>query len=265
MLIQPQIQDGLNIYTQEFDTSGMKLNFSILRLRAGESFVLHETLRETAILLVEGQLRLRWQDPKGNVDILRPNCFDYEPFCLHVCQGAEVLLEGLAGDCEISEVVLQSATNSNAFPARFYSSEDLKVQVFGEGQWHGTAVRSVCTIFDYDSAPYSQMVLGEVINHPGRWSSYPPHSHPQPEIYYYRFNYPQGFGSIHIGEQAYAIQDRSAALITGNLDHPQTAAPGYAMYFCWMIRHLPNAPWRERKMNPNHDWLNEKGVAVWTP
>ena len=39
------------------------------------------------------------------------------------------------------------------------------------------------------------MVLGEVLNHPGKWSSYPPHHHPQPEVYFYRFDYPDGFGA----------------------------------------------------------------------
>ncbi|MEM9424385.1 MAG: 5-deoxy-glucuronate isomerase, partial [Spirochaetota bacterium] len=219
--------------------------------------------RETAILLVEGQLRLSWENTPSHArstqEILRPNCFDHAPSCLHVSLNTEVLLEAM----DACEVVLQQATNGAKFSPQFYRPEDLKVQVFGEGEWCGTAVRSVCTIFDRDIAPYSQMVMGEVINHPGRWSSYPPHSHRQPEIYYYRFNYPQGFGSIHIGEEAYAIRDRSAALITGGLDHPQTSAPGYAMYFCWMIRHLPGDPWRERQMNPDHNWLNRKGVAVW--
>ena len=258
MLIQPRINDGLNTYTQESDASGMRQNFSLLRLRAGDNFVLRDVQRESAILLIEGHLRLQWQGQTE--EILRPNCFDHAPCCLHVSKGQEVRLESLD---EPSEVILQQATNPKEFPARYYRPQDIKVEVFGAGQWHDSAVRSVCTIFDYDTAPYSQMVLGEVINHPGRWSSYPPHSHRQPEIYYYRFNYPQGFGSIHIGERAYAIRDRSAALIAGGQDHPQTSAPGYAMYFCWMIRHLPGDPWRERTINPQHNWLNEKNAVIW--
>ena len=45
-----------------------------------------------------------------------------------------------------------------------------------------TAQRQVNTIFDYDTAPYSNMVLGEVINDRGNWSGYLPHYHPQPEV-----------------------------------------------------------------------------------
>ena len=267
MVIYPQIQKGLNIYTQEFDASGMKQNFSLLRLEAGERFVVQDLECESAILLIEGALRMSWREGQQvrQEEIVRPDCFDHAPSCLHLPKGLRVELEALPceGGPGSSEIVIQQAGNDREFAVRFYRPEDLKVQVFGEGQWHGTAVRSVCTIFDYDTAPYSEMVLGEVINHPGRWSSYPPHSHRQPEIYYYRFNYPQGFGSIHIGETAHAIRDRSAALIPGGLDHPQASAPGYAMYFCWMIRHLPGDPWRDRIMNPDHDWLNQKDVPVW--
>ena len=55
---------------------------------------------------------------------------------------------------------------------KFYHPEDVQADVFGGGVWSGTATRTVRTIFDYENAPYSNMVNGEVINSPGRWSSY---------------------------------------------------------------------------------------------
>ncbi|MEI3362668.1 MAG: 5-deoxy-glucuronate isomerase, partial [Oscillospiraceae bacterium] len=73
-----------------------------------------------------------------------------------------------------------------------------KVQVehkgFG-GELMGCMSREIKTFFDLDNAPFSKMVLGEVLNLPGKWSSYPPHHHPQPEVYFYRFDYPDGFGA----------------------------------------------------------------------
>jgi 5-deoxy-glucuronate isomerase len=125
----------------------------------------------------------------------------------------------------------------------------------GETQWEGTAKREVLTIFDYQNAPYSNMVIGEVITKAGRWSSYIPHSHPQPEVYYYKFDKPQGFGASFIGDQVFKAADGSAACIPGGLTHPQTSAPGYNMYYCWMIRHLPKLPWTTRDNDPVHEWL----------
>ncbi|MEG0669100.1 MAG: 5-deoxy-glucuronate isomerase, partial [Clostridium sp.] len=110
---------------------------------------------------------------------------------------------------------------------------------------------------------YSNMVMGEVITYPGRWSSYPPHHHPQPEVYYYRFDKPQGFGVSIIGDDSFVVKDNSAALIPGGLVHPQTSAPGYAMYYCWMIRHFDNNPWTARIDDEAHIWIIDKDAEIW--
>ena len=65
-----------------------------------------------------------------------------------------------------------------------------------------------------------------------------PDRYPLPEVYYYKFDHPQGFGGAFIGDNVFKVADGSAACIPGGLTHPQTAAPGYNMYYCWMIRHL---------------------------
>ena len=79
--------------------------------------------------------------------------------------------------------------------AEFYHPGNCLYQEFGKGQWNGTGHRIVSTMFDLDNAPQSNLVMGEVFNQPGRWSSYPPHHHPQPEVYYYQFDHPEGFGA----------------------------------------------------------------------
>ena len=72
------------------------------------------------------------------------------------------------------------------------------------------------------------MVLGEVLNFPGKWSSYPPHHHPQPEVYFYRFDYPHGFGAGFANGEIYQTGHNGLAVINHGF-HSQTAAPGYAM------------------------------------
>ena len=78
--------------------------------------------------------------------------------------------------------------NGRAFPAKLYLPGDTPDEFRGAGTMHETSTRIVRTIFDYRNAPYANLVLGEVIDFPGKWSSYPPHHHPQPEIYYYKNN-----------------------------------------------------------------------------
>src|ERR1044071_2306516 len=78
---------------------------------------------------------------------------------------------------------------------------------------------------------------------PGRWSSYPPHHHAQPEIYHYRFTEPQGYGLAENGPQVFRVKQYDTVKIFDGNDHAQTAAPGYGMYYAWVIRHLPDNPY----------------------
>ena len=74
-------------------------------------------------------------------------------------------------------------------------------------------------------------VNGEVINSPGRWSGYTPHNHPQPEVYTYKFDRPQGFGACFIGDNAFKITHNSWAELSGVYMLTQMTAPVYAMWY----------------------------------
>lgn len=111
-------------------------------------------------------------------------------------------------------------------------------------------------MFDLDNAPYSNMVMGEVFNQPGKWSSYPPHHHPQPELYYYRFSRPEGFGVGFEGDTPYKTQDGDCLCIRGGNAHEQVVAPGYEMYYVWLIRHIDGDPWDKTRIYVSeYEWL----------
>ena len=106
-----------------------------------------------------------------------------------------------------------------------------------------------------DNAPFSNMVLGEVLNRPGKWSSYPPHHHPQPEVYFYRFDYPHGFGAGFANGDVYKTEQNGCAVINHGF-HSQVVAPGYAMCYAWGIRHLEGDPWLKTRIDDKeHEWL----------
>ncbi len=119
----------------------------------------------------------------------------------------------------------------------------------------GAMRREIKTLFDHESAPWSNMVLGEVLNYPGKWSSYPPHHHPQPEVYFHRFDKPQGFGASFANGEIYTSRQNGLTVINHGF-HSQAAAPGYAMVYVWGIRHLPGDPWKKTRIDdPEHAWL----------
>ncbi len=127
-------------------------------------------------------------------------------------------------------------------------------------------LRFVRTIFDRsNSHPDTQLVLGEVVNFPGRWSSYPPHHHPQPEIYHYRFTNPHGYGHAELGEDVYKVRPGDTLKILDELDHSQCSAPGYGMYYIWVIRHLPNSRYTVPVFTDEHRWTMDPASHFWSP
>lgn len=246
----PYTPDGVKVLTTTDGAyQAMMMNITVYKMKAGESRRFHLPLEELAALLVCGNIRFEWADESRDAN--RPDCFTQDAFALHVCKDTPITLTALAD----SEVLVQSTPNAALFQPRYYQPQDIDVMVSGKGQYGGKALRRVTTIFDYHSAPYSNMVLGEVFAEQGGWSSYLPHSHPQPEVYYYRFDKPQGFGACFIGEDAYKITDGSFSAIPGGLTHPQVTAPGYRMMYVWMIRHFDGNPWTDRIDDPQHQWM----------
>ncbi|WP_027623930.1 5-deoxy-glucuronate isomerase [Clostridium lundense] len=253
-----QFKEGYNSLTQiNGKHSEMLMDIGVYKLKVEKEEQFIDGNKESAFLLLSGKALIKWGDEEQEIE--RNSLFDEEPWCLHVPKNVKVTIKALKD----SEVLIQKAINEKEFQCKLYTPKECRNDVFGEGVWNDTAKRVVRTIFDYSNANYSNMVIGEVITYPGKWSSYPPHHHPQPEVYYYRFNKPQGFGCSVIGEDVYKVTDNSIATIKGGLVHPQISAPGYAMYYCWMIRHLENNPWKDRINEKEHEWLLKSNVKIW--
>lgn len=248
----------------DFDENGVKLlseiggknadmlmTVKVKKMQPGEELKIYDESCETAVLILSGEAEIFWNGESGKMKRSCP--FEKTPYCLHAPKCTEITLKSSAE----GEFIIQQTENDIVFTPVFYTPETVLYQEFGKGQWNGAGHRICSTVFDYDNAPYSNMVLGEVFNQPGKWSSYPPHHHPQPEIYYYKFDKPQGFGACYIGDDVYKSVEGSAAFITDGNDHQQAVAPGYEMCYVWMVRHLDNDPWYKtsRFYADEHKWL----------
>lgn len=248
----PTFENGVKILSRAGDAvNDMMMNITVYRMEAGESRTFCYPGEEMAVLLVQGHIGFQWEGRQETGE--RHSFISEGPYCLHVPQGVTVTVTAQAP----SEVLVQTARNDNAFDAVFYRPQDCRDDIFGGDALEGKMKRTVRTVFDYSNAPYSNMVNGEVINHQGGWSSYTPHHHPQPEVYYYRYERPEGFGACFIGDTAYKIMDGAVAAIPCGKTHPQVTAPAFPMYYCWMIRHLPGNPWTDRVVDPRYVWIDE--------
>lgn len=233
------------------------MDFGILLLEKDRNY-LDCSNREKAFLILKGSAVFKWN---GEIrEAARRSYLDENPCCLHVPATVDVQVESLSGDTEIAVI---RTYNNRYFLPRYYSMKDCMTEDGGKGKYGETSLRKIRTIFDITNAPDSNLVLGEVVHMPGRWSSYPPHHHPQPEVYFYKFLPQQGFGYSQVGGDVYKVGNNDVCVIANQGDHPQVAAPGYAMFYIWAIRHIEGNPFNERIYSDAHKWLLEKDVRIW--
>ena len=235
------------------------ISMGVLRLAAGSRHAV--TLPgETAFLLMDG--RVTGTAGGQAFELARASLFDDPPACVHAASGTPVEIRALAD----AELTVYACENPSPFMPRVFRPGDVADERRGEGQVGGRCLRLVRTIFDgRNSPPEVHLVLGEVVTLPGGWSSYPPHHHPQPEIYHYRFTRAQGFGHAELGEEVFKVRQYDTIKIMAGNDHAQCAAPGYGMYYAWVIRHLPGKPYTVPEFAPEHAWTMEPGASYWEP
>lgn len=251
MYFDKKVERGYNAYlTMGVNDHETGMDVGLLVMEAGDEYSFDESEKELAIDLLQGKVEMSWNGQTMECD--RPDTFRYDAYCLHVCKGTKVVVKALSH----AELYIQLTDNEREFEAKMYTKDNMLLQQAGKnGELMGCMRREIKTFFDYESAPYSNMVLGEVLNFPGKWSSYPPHHHPQPEVYFFRFDYPDGFGAGFGNGDIYKTRHNGLSIINHGF-HSQAAAPGYALCYMWGIRHLPGDPWEKTRIDdPEHAWL----------
>ena len=177
MFCYPKFKNGKQELTRAYGKTAVSMmNITVYRLKAGEELEIAEPGMETAILILEGDVTMYCEDKEYVCK--RKSVFTELPTCLHVSKDVAVIVKANAA----SEILVQSTENEKVFATRLFRPEDCMSFVSCEGRWENTAVRDVVDIINIKNSPYSNMVLGEVYARQGRWWSYIPHDHPQPEV-----------------------------------------------------------------------------------
>jgi len=133
----------------------------------------------------------------------------------------------------------------------------------------------LCTATDL---PLQRFIIGETINPPGNWSSYPPHKHdedkppfeaPYEEINHFMLKPRQGFGFIRVYEpadrenridEAFVIQHGDTVVLPRGY-HPLTVAPGYQLYYLFALvgNKREYGAWND---DPDHQWVRACEAVV---
>lgn len=240
--------DGKTDVVRKDDSYQTGINFSVLKLRQGETYTLTSSM-ESAYMLMTGKVVFHYD--KKNVTATRRSYFKDSPTALHMCANTISHIEALT-DTEL--LILQADNDAEFEPILFDHTNMLDNEHRGKGLLDDTAYRIVRTLFDKRNRPESNLVLGEIITFSGRWSSSPSHNHLHPEIYHYRFSEPQGFAFAENGEEALKVHHNDTLVILNEKSHAHCSAPGYALYTMWCIRHLENIPYTLPDFEKPHDW-----------
>jgi 5-deoxy-glucuronate isomerase len=234
------------------------LEEGVLRLTAGAAYRGASDASEIVIVLLGGLANVT----VGATEFLsiggRANVFAGRATTLHIPPGHKLKVEAVSA----VEAVIAKTPSDLAGEPRLIGPEKVKVSTRGKD----ACERTIHDIIDANF-PSKRLLVGETFNAPGKWSSYPPHKHDRhappdetrmEEIYFFKVNPPQGFGvqRVYSPEQeldeTYVIRDNSLVKLPCGY-HPVGAAPGYALYYLWILAGEP----RNYILydDPDHTWV----------
>ncbi len=236
------------------------IDFGVLRLNNGESFSKEgDPKRETGIIILSGTCEFTAGGKTWKSLGRRKTVFDGPATGVYLPPGEGYTITA-TGELETAIATAPADRSGEIVVVR---PEDV---IIHSARGKGLFVRDVHDII-VDNVPAQRLMIGETFNQPGEWSSYPPHKHDVEsppdevkleEVYFYKLDPPQGFGMQRIYSpergvnDAYVVENNDAILIPFGY-HPVAAAPGYRLYYLWMLAGR-NRVMRPRE-DPTHSWV----------
>ncbi len=263
-VIRQVLKTGENVIYQAGSRELDLLSFSLLRLEAGEDYQTQTGPAEMGLIILSGLVTLvidgqEYPDLGGRTSVFAGKAAGaYLP--------PNNSLNLVAGST--AEVAICTAPSESAGPAQVITPDQVHVNEAGNWNWR----RHIHNIIGANVPQAQRLLIGETFNPPGNWSSYPPHKHEEDnypfevnmeEIYHFRVNPPQGFGiqRIYTDDRSldvtYAVENEDTVVIPGGY-HPVAAAPGYQLYYLWMMAGVNYRRMAPRD-DPQHAWVKAAG------
>ena len=229
-------------------------------LDPGETFALDGGDEAVAVVLT-GEVAARVGDEDLGTAGGRTDPFTQAGHAVYAPPGAPLELKG-GPEGAVVAVVSAAPGDDPPGAARIIGPDDYTPVTVGEGNWQ----RTVRTMLGPDDRA-SRLLVGETLNPPGNWSSYPPHKHDEnappdevrlEEIYLFRVAPEGGFGVQLLyepaGERSFMVHDGDVAVIRSGY-HPVVAAPGYDLYYLWVL--AGDGREMRPRFDPRHAWVQE--------
>jgi 5-deoxy-glucuronate isomerase len=261
------LKSGYNKIVSPENAPLKHLEFGRLLLEPGQQYDLEADGREKAICLLSGVCQAEVRSSKSEPRIFqlgpRADAFDPSPWCLYSPRQAGVTVTALKGACQLA--ISFSDAPRDTQPA-LITPKETKIARPGAANWR----RDVYTLLGAD-VDCCRLLVGETLNLPGNWSSYPPHKHdvlnppsesPMEEVYFFLVKPPTGFAVqiVYTGdddpepfEEVYLLHDGDTVVLPKGY-HPVASAPGYTLYYFWALagEERRYGAWSD---DPKHAWL----------
>jgi 5-deoxy-glucuronate isomerase len=232
------LQYGYNSLVEQGEMQYIELG--VFKGKAGDTLTWNTEDCEAVLVFLSGRCRLRVNGEQHPVVGGRRSVFEGNAWSLYAPNGTQVEIEVLD---EAEVAVSQTRVTIDAMP-KLIPPEEVNVRDVGVWNWR----RDVKDIVD-KRTPAARLLVGETINPPGNWSSWPPHKHDvhdppreckMEEVYLFKVQPSSSFGLGRLYtadgtiDEPFVIRDNTVLRIPKGY-HPIAAAPGTRVYYLWVL------------------------------
>jgi 5-deoxy-glucuronate isomerase len=219
------------------------LDFSLLRLEAGETSSVESGDREILAVILGGRATFRVGERRFEAVGERTDVFSGRPHSVYIPAGATVTVEAVTP----VEIALPSAPSDLEVEPYVIGPDEVAGGRWGAANFSRN-YHQILTEISQPQLPARRLIVGETYTPSGNWSTYPPHRHKvddlpaeamHEEMYYFRVNPGGGFGISRVYtdegyEENVAVRDHAMQMMPEGY-HTIVSAPGYTTYFLWFL------------------------------
>jgi len=241
------------------------LDFEIVYVEKGEKKDWYSDEYESVFVIIEGSCSISSEEERW--DLQRRSVFVDTASAIFISPKHTLSITAK----EKTILAVCKARADKKFKTTYIPKENIVSEIRGEKGFK----RKVFNIVNTETQT-QRIAVGETINEPGEWSSFPPHKHdvfikenekiievPLEEAYYFRIEPKTGFGFQRLYtkdglfDEAYVIQDGDVTHIPRGY-HPVANIPGHKLYYLWMLAG------EERKYiwntDPDFKWIEKNSI-----
>lgn len=238
-----RVQDKLGYQKVITEESGLKyLSIDVLKMSSGRKHEGDSGEEELVITSLQGECSVNLKEKKITWVAQRSSVFFDKPTSFYIPPKNSYVI---SSETDTELVVAKSPCNFegvNGLEPALISPANVKVISSGAANWR----RDVHMIMGARSLS-QKLIIGETINPPGNWSSYPPHKHDKlksnesvlEEIYYFKTYPREGYGIVHLydgkGFDELLTVENNDILVIPKGYHSVVSTPGTVLYYFWAL------------------------------